>query len=396
MTERRYGRDLVHEAFGTCRACGAFVDRRARHCPQCGLSGPLSAWRQARAKYTTWSELGAWVGGLSGLWLGAVLGSLLSTAWQLPVWSTVLAWLAVPAAALAGGLIGWAIRSGQGMLQGALVGGALAALAGRPLKAWLAASAGGLVGGAIAVVAGVALGRTRLAQWAAARFDGHLPHTPLQVLHGLQAHIRELEQSAERMAQLGVRVETGLAAPERSAVLATLQVAQEATERQRARLEVEVWRAQVAKWQNQLQPALAVWRKLDDRYADIEHSRVERAANQLHGWVEAWQTRDEANTERGAHVLTHAKRLLQACGQLRQALLVRQALALAANSPGPAEAFAATGIVHDAQAQFDLLRGRQDFGEYLSSAADLRDEAQRLRAEQEAIAEVERLLVKKN
>lgn len=393
MNTRGSARNLVHEAFGTCRECGSFVDRRAGHCPQCGLAGPLSSWRLARAKYVSWNEVGAWVGGLAGLWLGAVLGSLLSAVWRLPGWSDALAWLAMPAAALAGGLLGWMIRNKQGVLQGAAVGALLALVATRPFKAWLAASAGAMVGAAVAVVAGVLLGRSQLAQWAERRFDGHLPQSPLQVLRGLRQRIAELDESSKRIKDLHVRVEQRLAPERRAAVQATLAAAQAATERQRARLEVEVWRAQVAQWQNQLQPVLTVWRKLGDHDAEVEHARVERAASQLQEWIGAWQTRDEAATDRGAQVLAHAKRLLQACGQLGQALLVRQALALAANSPGPAEAFAATGLVRDAQDQLDLLRGRQDFGEYLSSAADLRDEALRLRAEQAAIAEVEQMLV---
>ncbi len=386
-------RNLVHEAFGTCRECGSFVDRRAGHCPQCGLAGPLSAWRQARAKYMTWNEIGAWLGGLAGLWLGAVFGSLLSAVWRLPGWSGVLAWLALPAAAVAGGLVGWMIRNKQGMLQGSAVGAMLALVATRPFKAWLAASAGGMVGAAVAVVAGVLVGRSHLARWAEQKFDRHLPQSPMQVLRGLQQRIAELDESARRIKDLHVRVEERLLPERREAVQATLAAAQAATERQRARLEVEVWRAQVAQWQNQLQPVLAVWRKLGDHDAELEHARVERAAGQLQGWIDAWQTRDEASTDRGTQVLAHARRLLQACGQLGQALLVRQALALAANSPGPAEAFAATGLVRETQDQLDLLRGRQDFGEYLSSAADLRDEALRLRAEQAAIDEVEQMLV---
>lgn len=379
-------------AFGTCRACQAQVDRRARYCPVCGVVAPLSALRHARARLAGWPDIGAVIGGAVGVWAGATLGSLLSSLWQAPGWQSLLGALALPCSIGAGALLGYNSRRHRGAAAGAALGAGLALIANGAFKAWLAASAGAILGAALSVVAGVYLGRRYIARWGQEVVDARQPRSLLETAAQLARRIAQLDASAARMTALQAQVAQGIPADRAAPVLAALAAAQQATQRQRDRLQVEAWRVELARWQNQLQPALAVWRRLGDREAEAAQHSVRHAQQQLAQWQAEWGRAAQGQTEPGLAVLAHAVRLQQACAQLSQVLLVRQAIALAQGSPGAADAFGTPAVAADALEQLDLLRSRRELGDYLQSAGDARDEVQRLQAEQEAIAEVERLL----
>ncbi len=320
-----------------CRHCSAWVERRADHCPVCGVAAPGSRWRQQVVAIGSNADVGALAGAGAGVGLS----------------------FAVLAAVSASGVGGVALAA-LGTLALALLG--------------------------------ARLGRSHGATLVERAIDVRRPRSLLAVRDDLNARIAALNESGKRIASLRAKLTADVAGTQTKGALDVLQAAAQASLRQHDRLSAELWRVSLAQWQNQLQPALASWRTLDDPGAEAETQRVERARLELQRLVSGWMAQPLANSDAGKLVLVHAGKLDQACEALKRALLLRQALAIAEAAPGVADAFDRTVAAPDVAGQLDVLRERQELGEFVSGGSESADESQRLRAEQEAVVEVERLL----
>ncbi|MBM4346213.1 MAG: hypothetical protein FJ100_22800 [Deltaproteobacteria bacterium] len=287
--------------------------------------------------------------------------------------------------------VGSSADAGSVVGGGAGVGLALAVTA-----AFSAAGAGSVALAAVGTLGlallGARLGRRHGPALAERYLDARQPRSLLTVRDDLNARVAALNESGKRIAALRAKLTADLAGAQTKGALEVLQAAAQASLRQHDRLSTELWRVSLAQWQNQLQPALATWRTLDDRGAEAEIARVERARLELQRLVSGWMAQPLANTDSGKQVLVHAGKLDQACEALKRALLLRQALAIAEAAPGVADAFDRSTAAPDVQGQLDVLREREELGEFLSGGTDSADEVHRLQAEQEAVGEVERLL----
>ncbi len=306
-------------------------------CPICGVVAPGARWRQQLAAVGSSGDVGSLAGGGAGIALALAVTAALSAAGASSV--------------------------------------ALAAL-----------------GTLVLALGGARVGRQHGPALAERWLDARRPRSLLAVRDDLNARIGALNDSGKRIAALRAKLTADLAGAQSKSALDVLQAAAQASLRQHDRLSAELWRVSLLQWQNQLQPALAAWRTLDDQGAEAEVQRVERARAELQRLVSGWMAQPLANTDAGTLVLVHAGKLDQACEALKRALLLRQAMAIAATAPGVAEAFDRSAVAPDVQGQLDVLREKDELGEFLTAGSESADEAQRIRAEQDAVGEVERLL----
>ncbi len=317
---------------GACRHCLAWVEPKASHCPVCGIVAPLSRRRSWPRVLGSWADAFAVIGAVCGLGIGIVTSTLVH-AW----WSG-----AVTSAALVG------------------------------LGALVAKKYGG--------------------SWAERTLDSRKPRSLLAVRDELQARIAVLHQSGQRIGTLRARIAAALQPAQAESALAVLEAAAQACMRQQERLNADAWRVALAQWQNQLQPALYSWRHLDATAAEHELTRMDRAGIELQRLRDNWRHSSQAHSESGKQVLAHASHLADACDALKRALLLRQAMAMAAQAPGIDQAFSHQTTPSESMEQLDILRQTEELGDYLSNPAAANDEAVRLHSEQQAMRELERML----
>lgn len=229
-------------------------------------------------------------------------------------------------------------------------------------------------------------------RWLAGRIDRRRERSVLAIRDQLLERVAELQQDSQRIANLRVRLQRELPREQSAAAIDALDAAADAGQRQQQRLQIELWRVALAQWQNQLQPALAIWRRASEAQAAEEVARVDRARAELKKVHDGWLQTPLGQSDAGRAVLQQAAKLDVACESLKRALLVRQAVALAGKAPGVAAAFDRETAAGDVQDHLDVLAERQELGDFLSQTGDARHEAQRLRAESAAVSEIERML----
>ena len=322
---------------GSCRHCAAWVVVKAAHCPICGIAGPLQKWRIRLMSLGPGAELCAFAGiGLGMATAGVASFALAAVGWSSPVLSAC----AIAAAALIGSRVGRAYGP----------------------------------------------------RWLEHSVDAKRPRSVLAVRDDLHRRIATLNASGLRIAALRAQLSAELPAEQAVGALDVLDAAAQASVRHHERLATELWRVTLVQWQNQLQPALATWRSLGDRQAEQELARLDRARTDLQRTCDDWQRQPLAATDAGKQVLAQANKLDRACESLKRALLLRQAVAIAQGAPGIADAYDRRTIPAEVLDQLDVLRERAELGDYLKSPTDATDEAERLRAQTEAVVEIERIL----
>ena len=98
---------------------------------------------------------------------------------------------------------------------------------------------------------------------------------------------------------------------------------------------------------------------------------------------------------RGQTTLQHLAQLLALSTQLRQALLLRQTQQAAEQAPNLREAFAAERQSQGGDQPWHMLQELASIAEFTNTFGDHEGHVARISAEQAALAEVERLLVRR-
>ena len=381
-------------AFVRCRDCHAWVDRRAEQCPLCGIAWPTSRWLTLRQESgLSWRDLAAGVGALTGLLSGLSLWQFWQHAIRYgtpgPLRFTVL----VGATAIAYAL-GRAFSTPRRAFF--LACGALALSMPVVLHTqMLLTFPDGLIGSALVLALGLFgwfAGRIFGPSIAAEHWERRQAHNVVTMLAMLERRLVELRQSREKMVALGLRLAQQLPGAAQHPALVTLRTAIHATDAQYHSHVVHGWQFTTAIWQNQAQPILAQWRHFNAPEAEAAVATLDALSHDGEQLVQAWQDAPEAADPRGQRAIVQQQRLLAAVGQLRQAVLLRQATALAEATPGIHEAFDTGTLPGAALTEIDELRQGVRFLDLTASAAELLAENERLSAEQAAIREVEKLV----
>ena len=225
--------------------------------------------------------------------------------------------------------------------------------------------------------------------------DEYEPDAPVPGLHTgeaeIQARLRDLAEQRERIEA----VQALVSAEGESAALATvrekLDYAVRVLDEQKLRCGAQMWVLALVRWQNRLA-------RLTEAAAGATHGEASRKLAALldirregdallAGWVADGPT---AATREGSRCVAHLRELLGRCEQLRQGIVVREAmLAIRGIAPGDdAERTAALSIEPLESLQTDLGEG----GSLTRALAELELEHERLRDDHGTARDVERFL----
>lgn len=316
-----------------CRCCAGAVRHDADRCSMCGAVAPAHHWRRLLDVDGIFARSAAWLVGGLGFFGGSFM------VFGRPQFFS---------------------------------GGVIAALAMASTGAFMGASVGTLLGGFL---------------------DSHLltGAPPQRSIHAvgiwLQQRREALLVAHQQILNSQKRVAATVDAAERDRAMSALHHANTATTKQLRRYEVELWRVELARWNNRLEPLVDLVTTATHDECEAMFPHLLRLAQEGKSMLAAW-SQSEPETTRGRSATIEALQAgLQGCEALRQALLLRQAQTLAESSPGVAEAFAPQttallgGVAGDRiSAELDALR---------HDLPQLREEALRLRAELDAIAAVD-------
>jgi len=326
--------ELTHSR---CRRCGSWASVAADRCEFCGAVAP-GGWRPEIAGH----ELRARHGGMA---LGGALGSVVM----------------VLAVSQVVGHSGGAVWAAALWTWGLGTVGALAGL-----------SVGALVGG-----------------WVD---DEHLypagPRPVLQVQQRIAERQAALREALAHMSASRKRLSASVATADAEPAIAALEAARRATEAQLDRYAVEMWRIELLRWHNRLTPMESGWQRAS--HAQCEQWLVELNGAVSEGGSMLSHIAEDAlsATPGGTRVVTRLREALSACEVLRQALLLRQAAALAEASPGISEAFHPASRIPSSLEALSQLAVRVEIGRILDVLPLLEEESVRIDAELAAIEEV--------
>lgn len=320
--------------WGVCRDCRAKVQVEQLECDFCGAVRPAQPWRKLLRPDQLFTRVGRWLGGGVGLIFGA--GTVTLSA------HSAAAGMAL---AVGGGAVGAFLVGSVGALFGAWLDERLQT--GAPKRRTIATMGAWI--------------RQRRAQ--------------------LTLSLAQIESSKKRVA---ATVDSG----QRDAALEALRHAQAATVKQLRRYEVELWRVDLARWRNRLEPIAATWTTASHDACEAMLPLLLEIVHDAKRMKSRW-LQQELSGERGAGLtLAALDDGLTGCEALRQALLVRQAQTLTEGSPGVDEAFAAELAGLPARVQrahiSEQLRALQH------EVPSLEEAAEALQAELQAIAAVDR------
>ncbi len=380
--------------FQPCRDCHAWVDLRAEHCPICGIVWPTSRWLTLRQDSgLAWRDLAAGIGALSGIAGGFMLWQFWqqSIRYGMPGPLRLAFVLGSTATAYALGRALTSPRVAFFLGCGAMALAMPAALHSQRLLTF----PDGIIGTAMTLgLGGVGwlLGRFFGPAVAAQNWECRQPRNVRETLSTLEQRLHELRASREKMRMLGLRLSQQLPGGAQHPALATLRTAVQATETQYHSHVIHAWQMTTAIWQNQAQPVLAQWRHLDAPECETAGATLDKMTQDGEKLLQTWQEAPEAEDPRGQRALQQLQRLIAAVAHLRQAVLLRQATALAQATPGMHEAFDTGVMPGDALSQIDELRQGARLLDLSGAATELAAENERIRVEQAAILEVEKLV----
>ncbi len=380
--------------FQHCRDCQAWVDARAEACPLCGIAWPTSRWLTLRQESgVPWRDLAAWLGALGGLFGGLALWQL----WQQAIRFGVPGPLRLTCV-LAMTAIGYALGRALTTARVAFFCGCGALALAMPValkSQWLLTFPDGIVGSALTLGLGAfgwLAGRVFGPAVAAQNWEFRQPRNVLETRNTLQRRLVELREAREKMRMLGLRLAQQLPGGAQNPALATLRTAVAATETQYHSHAIHLWQVSTAIWQNQAQPVLAHWRQLDAAGCEAAVAALDAMSQAGDALLHQWQQAPEAEDPRGQRAVAQQQRLMAAVAHLREAVLLRQATALAQATPGIHEAFDSGLVSGAALSQMEELRQGARFLDLAGASAELAAENERLRADQAAIHEVEQLV----
>lgn len=153
--------------------------------------------------------------------------------------------------------------------------------------------------------------------------------------------------------------------------------------RQRERYHAKLWEIALVRWQNTLEPLAADWETLTHESCNHRLRLLEAAVDRGEAYLKEWEGVDLTDLPEGMRCVSRLRQALDACGQLREALIVQQA-ALAVKGIAPLdEALQPTLAPADSLKNLDLFNARAALGEFSSAFGELEAEYARLRSEEE-------------
>lgn len=358
----------------------------------CGIAQPTDRWLRLRQQIgVSWRDLCAIVGGVLGLTAGFSL-------WQL--WQNAVRFgtpgplrfafvLLVALTGLGVGRLMGGLRLALGLGIAGLVLATPTALHAEWLRTWPEPGVGSLLTvtlGAFGWLVGRVYGPTYADAW----WEERRPRSVLEMRAFLTQRQMELSESLTKMKALGQRLAQQNPDNPHMPALETLRAAYHASEQQLQRHTVDGWQVTMAVWQNAVQPILASWRQMDAREAEHAAATLEKLAQTGTQTVEEW--RKWPADLRGQRTIAQMTDLIAGVEHLREAVMLRQAVALAQASPGIHEAFMGRELPVETQTQIENLRQGAVLSEISASVPELAHERERLRVEHAAIGEVERLM----
>jgi hypothetical protein len=375
---------LQHASRQTCRDCNAWVDIGATHCALCGIVLPTARPWTFFGRRWSQAHLGGALGAVGGAVVGTLLGLSYPDASSAQGFVQIGRWIAPVGLGTFAATLGWALDRWPGLVRASLVGIVCGWLFGLPeaiYHPWTLGFGLGLgVLGSLGVLGGRWLDRT---------FEARDPRCVQTLRQTTQARLTRLQADAQRMAALRQQIAEDVAPQHQAQALFALDAAAQATDRQRQRDEVALWRLDLVDWQNPLQPIQAGWRQASVQACEQHLRTLQEAERDGSRLLERWQQDPLAESDGGRRVVVSLRQLLVAVERLREAVVLRETAALAAGSPGVREAFSGPELPAEAVRQIELLRERPELVEL---GVGMEDEAARLLAEHLAVLEVERLV----
>lgn len=263
-------------------------------------------------------------------------------------------------------------RAAFGGFIGAVIGG------------FLMDGMGVAVGVAVGVSLGVLLGSDR--EWSPPGFP--LPGRRVidslrQDEETIQQRLADIDARERRLAEVRAQIPSDASSAERwQKVRQAIDSATIHFARQRDRYHAKLWEIALVRWQNSLEPLAADWEALDHETCGQRLRQLEVAQAKGAQYLADWEGIDSDLPE-AQRCIDRLRRALEACDELREALIVQQA-ALAVKGIAPVdEALSPSLAPLEALQQMDAFNARVALGEFSKAFDELEAEYSRLRSEEE-------------
>jgi len=259
----------------------------------------------------------------------------------------------------------------------------IGAFIGAVLGALLMQGVGVAVGVAVGVSLGILLGADRGQQPASAKTKSTVSLREIERRIGERlVELRNRERRlAETRAQWERRASTMAgrdAAWDR--IHQQLMQAGDALARQRDRYHVKLWEVTLIRWQNRLDPIVVDWYRLTHEGCSKRLSALDQIEDEGQQFLQAWTDIDLEEYPDARRCLERLTASLDACGPLREHLIVKQAT-LALSGLAPAED-AIDPLLAMPPSTASAFQARASLADVTSAFAALEGEYDRLRSEQ--------------
>ena len=199
----------------------------------------------------------------------------------------------------------------------------------------------------------------------------------------IQQRLEELTGRRLRLTEVRELIERESSAERRSVIMETLNRAETVLESQRKRYRLKLWELALVRWQNHLEPITGAWQARTYSEGDRSLEMVDSTREQGAAMLQEWEASDLAATHEGRVCIDRLREALDACDQLRQALLEQQAALAVQGISSLEETPSPIPELNEALESIDLFSARAEIGEFFSDFDALEEEYHRLQGEEE-------------
>ncbi|MFP4112873.1 MAG: hypothetical protein ACOC2Y_00620 [Spirochaetota bacterium] len=191
--------------------------------------------------------------------------------------------------------------------------------------------------------------------------------------------IRDIDNRVRRIGQVRMKALAGKESDKQRSMLDLMDNAQAMLERYRDRYEIELWKIEVLRWKNTLEPIAFQWQQADYNTCDRKLDELSAAIEAAGALLERYRSHRLSDLDEAEAVMDDISEYLDHCHSFYEGITARQAK-LAINDDSPADPRVAT-VASSGTAEETLLRSRNDVASFVHAFEDLENEFDRIDAD---------------
>ena len=198
----------------------------------------------------------------------------------------------------------------------------------------------------------------------------------------VKERMRNIRDRIEKIHQVRASAHAGKESEKQKSMLALLDNAEKMLDQYRERYEIELWKLEVIRWKNTLEPIAFEWQQADYDRCGRKLEQLQHAIDNAKSIKEKYESSPLASIDEAKKVIANVDEYIEICHKFYEGITARQAK-LAINDVTPLDAQLTHGdMLSDQRDQGILLQSRDDVDRFVQAFEGLENEFDRIEADE--------------